>query len=151
MKVETQKLWDEFRETGDVELRNRLVEKYLYIVKYVADRLQQKLPRSIPNEDLRSAASYGLIRAVENFDHKRGTRFETYCATRVKGAILDDCRRLGLIRRQRAKKATLEAATSRVLEVAVQDHEVMYAFGHLVAVVCSFAGGPRVVAASRSA
>ena len=57
MKVETQTLWDEFRETGDVEIRNRLVEKYLYIVKYVADRLQQRLPRSIRNEDLRSAAS----------------------------------------------------------------------------------------------
>ena len=36
--------------------------------------------------------SYGLIRAVENFDHRRGTRFETYCATRVKGAILDELR-----------------------------------------------------------
>ena len=92
MKVETQTLWDEFRETGDVELRNRLVEKYRYIVKYVADRLQQRLPRSIRNEDLRSAASFGLIRAVENFDHTRGTRFETYCATRVKGAILDELR-----------------------------------------------------------
>ncbi|MHC4549550.1 MAG: sigma-70 family RNA polymerase sigma factor [Planctomycetota bacterium] len=92
MKVDTQKLWEEFRETGDVEIRNRLVEKYLYIVKYVSDRLHQKLPRSIPEEDIRSAASYGLIRAVENFDHRRGTRFETYCATRVKGAILDELR-----------------------------------------------------------
>ena len=92
MKVETQTLWDEFAKTGDVEIRNRLVEKYLYIVKYVADRLAQRLPRSIPNEDLRSAASFGLIRAVENFDHKRGTRFETYCATRVKGAVLDELR-----------------------------------------------------------
>jgi len=92
MKVETQKLWDEFRRTGDTEIRNRLVEKYLYIVKYVSDRLQQRLPRSIPEEDIRSAASYGLIRAVENFDHRRGTRFETYCATRVKGAILDELR-----------------------------------------------------------
>jgi len=92
MKVETKNLWEEFRETGDVEIRNRLVEKYLYIVKYVSDRLQQKLPRSIPEEDIRSAASYGLIRAVENFDHRRGTRFETYCATRVKGAILDELR-----------------------------------------------------------
>ncbi len=92
MKVETTNLWEEFRETGDVEIRNRLVEKYLYIVKYVSDRLQQKLPRSIPSEDIRSAASYGLIRAVENFDHRRGTRFETYCATRVKGAILDELR-----------------------------------------------------------
>lgn len=61
-------------------------------MKYVSDRLQQKLPRSIPQEDIRSAASYGLIRAVENFDHKRGTRFESYCATRVKGAILDELR-----------------------------------------------------------
>jgi RNA polymerase sigma factor for flagellar operon FliA len=92
MKVETQTLWEEFRRTGDVELRNRLVEKYLYIVKYVSDRLHQKLPRSILQEDIRSAASYGLIRAVENFDHERGTRFETYCATRVKGAILDELR-----------------------------------------------------------
>jgi RNA polymerase sigma factor for flagellar operon FliA len=92
MKVATQRLWEEFRESGDVEIRNRLVEKYLYIVKYVSDRLQQKLPRSIPEEDIRSAASYGLIRAVENFDHRRGTRFETYCATRVKGAILDELR-----------------------------------------------------------
>jgi len=92
MKVETQTLWEEFRKTGDVEIRNRLVEKYLYIVKYVADRLQQRLPKSIPEEDIRSAASYGLIRAVENFDHRRGTRFETYCATRVKGAILDELR-----------------------------------------------------------
>jgi len=92
MKVDATNLWDEFRRTGDVELRNRLVEKYLYIVRYVSDRLQQKLPRSIQAEDIRSAASYGLIRAVENFDHKRGTRFETYCATRVKGAILDELR-----------------------------------------------------------
>jgi RNA polymerase sigma factor for flagellar operon FliA len=92
MKVATQRRWEEFRESGDVEIRNRLVEKYLYIVKYVSDRLQQKLPRSIPEEDIRSAASYGLIRAVENFDHRRGTRFETYCATRVKGAILDELR-----------------------------------------------------------
>ena len=92
MKIEAAKLWEEFRDTGDVEIRNRLVEKYLYITKYVSDRLQQKLPRSIPADDIRSAASYGLIRAVENFDHRRGTRFETYCATRVKGAILDELR-----------------------------------------------------------
>jgi len=92
MKVDTQGLWDEFRRTGDPEIRNRLVEKYLYIVKYVSDRLGQRLPRSIPEEDIRSAASYGLIRAVENFDHRRGTRFETYCATRVRGAILDELR-----------------------------------------------------------
>ncbi|MHC4931169.1 MAG: sigma-70 family RNA polymerase sigma factor [Planctomycetota bacterium] len=112
MKIEAQTLWEEFRQTGDVEIRNRLVEKYLYIVRYVSDRLQQKLPRSIPPEDIRSAASYGLIRAVENFDHRRGTRFETYCATRVKGAILDELRARDWVPRM-IRNNTAKVTTSR--------------------------------------
>ena len=43
-------------------------------------------------QDLRSAGVFGLIRAIENFDITRGTRFESYCATRVHGAILDELR-----------------------------------------------------------
>jgi len=116
MKIDTTKLWEEFRETGDVEIRNRLVEKYLYIVRYVSDRLQQKLPRSIPSEDIRSAASYGLIRAVENFDHRRGTRFETYCATRVKGAILDELRARDWVPRMIRNNTTRMNAVREELE-----------------------------------
>jgi RNA polymerase sigma factor for flagellar operon FliA len=85
-------VWAQFKQTGDGLLRNRLVERYLYLVKVISNRIAARLPRSIDVQDLRSAGIFGLIRAIENFDITRGTRFESYCATRVHGAILDELR-----------------------------------------------------------
>jgi RNA polymerase sigma factor for flagellar operon FliA len=85
-------VWREFKQTGAEGLRNQLVERYLYLVKVIANRIAARLPRSIDVQDLRSAGIFGLIRAIENFDTSRGTRFESYCATRVHGAILDELR-----------------------------------------------------------
>jgi RNA polymerase sigma factor for flagellar operon FliA len=85
-------VWQEYKRTGDERLRNRLVERYLYLVKVIGNRVAARLPRSIDVQDLRSAGVFGLIRAIENFDIHRGTRFESYCATRVHGAILDELR-----------------------------------------------------------
>lgn len=92
MSDELTGVWREFKRTGDGRLRNALVERYLYLVKVVANRIAARLPRSIDVQDLRSAGVFGLIRAIENFDTSRGTRFESYCATRVHGAILDELR-----------------------------------------------------------
>ncbi len=89
---EIAKTWKDFKRTGDGSLRNVLVERYLYLVKVIANRISARLPRSIDVQDLRSAGIFGLIRAIENFDTSRGTRFESYCATRVHGAILDELR-----------------------------------------------------------
>jgi RNA polymerase sigma factor for flagellar operon FliA len=85
-------VWTEFKRSGDGTLRNQLIERYLYLVKVIANRIAARLPRSIDVQDLRSAGVFGLIRAIENFDTSRGTRFESYCATRVHGAILDELR-----------------------------------------------------------
>jgi RNA polymerase sigma factor for flagellar operon FliA len=85
-------VWREFKRTGAERLRNRLIERYLYLVKVIGNRIAARLPRSIDVQDLRSAGVFGLIRAIENFDIARGTRFESYCATRVHGAILDELR-----------------------------------------------------------
>jgi RNA polymerase sigma factor for flagellar operon FliA len=85
-------VWTEFKRTGSERLRNVLVERYLYLVKVIGNRIAARLPRSIDVQDLRSAGVFGLIRAIENFDVSRGTRFESYCATRVHGAILDELR-----------------------------------------------------------
>ena len=85
-------VWEEFKLTGDEGLRNRLVEHYHYLVKLISNRIACRLPRSIDVQDLRSAGVFGLMRAIENFDLARGTPFESYCATRVRGAILDELR-----------------------------------------------------------
>jgi RNA polymerase sigma factor for flagellar operon FliA len=86
------RVWEDFKRTGERPLRDRLIERYLYLVKVIGNRIAARLPRSIDVQDLRSAGVFGLIRAIENFDITRGTRFESYCATRVHGAILDELR-----------------------------------------------------------
>ena len=85
-------VWEQFKRSGGQRLRDRLIERYLYLVKVIGNRIAARLPRSIDVQDLRSAGVFGLIRAIENFDISRGTRFESYCATRVHGAILDELR-----------------------------------------------------------
>ncbi len=74
------------------ELRNQLVEAYHYLVKVIGNRIAARLPRSIDVQDLRSAGVFGLMRAIENYDLERGTPFASYCATRIRGAILDELR-----------------------------------------------------------
>ena len=73
-------------------LRNDLVEAYHYLVKVIGNRIAARLPRSIDVQDLRSAGVFGLMRAIENYDLERGTPFASYCATRIRGAILDELR-----------------------------------------------------------
>ena len=100
-------VWAKFKETGEQGLRDRLIERYLYLVKVIGNRIAARLPRSIDVQDLRSAGVFGLIRAIENFDITRGTRFESYCATRVHGAILDELRAQDWVPRLVRNRASL--------------------------------------------
>jgi RNA polymerase sigma factor for flagellar operon FliA len=106
-RADMSELWKEYKRTGDEGLRNRLVEHYLYLVKVIGNRIAARLPRSIDVQDLRSAGIFGLMRAVENFDLDRGTPFESYCATRVRGAILDELRSQDWVPRLVRNRASL--------------------------------------------
>ena len=108
-------VWREFKRSGDETLRNRLIEHYLYLVKVIGNRIAARLPRSIDVQDLRSAGIFGLMRAVENFDLDRGTPFESYCATRVRGAILDELRSQDWVPRLVRNRATLYNGAVSVL------------------------------------
>ncbi len=90
--AELTRLWRRYKASGDEAARNGLIEHYLYLVKVISNRVAARLPRSIDVMDLRGAGIFGLMRAIENFDLDRGTPFESYCATRVRGAILDELR-----------------------------------------------------------
>ena len=81
--------WRRYRRTPTPDLRNRLLEHYLPLVKYQCQWHCDRLPSEVDPDDVMSAAVEGLRRAVEQFDPARGVRFETYCACRVRGAILD--------------------------------------------------------------
>lgn len=88
-KDEVAALWREFRKTGNVAIRNRLVERYLPLVHKLAEIMARRLWPRVAAEELASAGYDGLIAAVGAYDPKRGVKFETYCRQRILGAIRD--------------------------------------------------------------
>lgn len=110
-------VWREYKQTGDVGLRNVLIERYLPLVRYIAERLLAKLPQNIELDDLQSAGIFGLMDAVDGFDLERGVKFETYCTTRIRGAILDELRSLDWVPRIVRNKANRIEQAWKGLEV----------------------------------
>ncbi len=109
---EVEQLWSEYKQEPTPALRNRLMERYLPIVKYNAERIAAKLPDEVENDDLMSAGVFGLMDAIEAFDLERGVKFETYCAPRIRGAILDELRAMDWVPRLVRNRAhKLEQAT----------------------------------------
>ncbi len=110
------KVWVEYQKTRRPALRNRLMERYLSIVKYNAERISAKLPDEVENDDLVSAGIFGLMDAIEAFDLERGVKFETYCAPRVRGAILDELRAMDWVPRLVRNRAHKLDQATRQLE-----------------------------------
>jgi RNA polymerase sigma factor for flagellar operon FliA len=97
------------------ELRNELMERHYPLVKYIAERLLQTLPKSIELDDLVSAGLFGLMDAIRGFDPDRGIKFKTYCTTRIRGSILDQLRSQDWVPRLvRLKAGRIEKALQRL-------------------------------------
>ena len=89
---ELRQIWKTYKRTKDVNLRDILLECHLPLVRVIAERLLQTLPKSIELDDLTSAGVFGLLDAIDGFDLTRGIKFKTYCTTRIRGSILDELR-----------------------------------------------------------
>jgi len=82
-------IWKRYEKSPTEDLRNYLIEKYLHLVRYNSERIYTRLPNEVDIEDLMSAGLFGLMDAIDAFDLARKVKFETYCAQRIRGAILD--------------------------------------------------------------
>jgi RNA polymerase sigma factor for flagellar operon FliA len=73
---DVEQLWIEFKQDlSNQELRNRLVEMYLPLVKYNGERIWSRLPEGVELDDLVSAGVFGLMDAIDAFDLSRGVKF----------------------------------------------------------------------------
>jgi RNA polymerase sigma factor for flagellar operon FliA len=110
-----EEVWAEYKKTGTEEIRNFLMERFLPLVRYNAERIHTKLPSEVDVEDLRQAGIFGLMDAIDSFDLTRGVKFETYCAPRIRGAILDELRGMDWVPRLvRSRTAKVEGARKQL-------------------------------------
>lgn len=110
-----------------------LIERYLPLVRNVVDRIKLNVPAHVDADDLYSVGITGLIAAVRKFNPEQGNTFASYAATRIRGAILDELRRMDWCpRRVRARSRKLKTAINDVeqkLGRAATEAEVSSALG----------------------
>src|SRR6266850_366075 len=110
----TDVLWARYRTNGDTVARAQLLDRYLGLVHHVAREIGARTP-AVEVDELVSAGTIGLVRALDSFDLSRGLAFSTYAVRRIRGAILDDLRsRDWTPRSVRAKNRKLLAATAEL-------------------------------------
>src|SRR6202050_1238319 len=108
-------VWTDYKKNKTEALRNMLMEHYLHLVRYNAERIHVKLPDEVELDDLMSAGIFGLMDAINTFDLERGVKFETYCAPRIRGAILDELRSMDWVPRLvRSRAHKLDGATKQL-------------------------------------
>ena len=103
----SQELWQRYHQQADTDTsaENDLVERYLPLVASILGRLSMTLPEHVSHDDLYSAGLLGLLQALRNFDPTCGSSFETYARVRVRGAMLDELRRMDWVPRTIHEKA----------------------------------------------
>ena len=127
------KLWDSYAKLKSPEIREKLILEYAPLVKLVAGRLSMYLGYNVEYDDLVSYGIFGLIDAIDKFDNMKAVKFETYASLRIRGAILDQIRKMDWIPRtirQKQKKIDtvmkeIESSSGR----AATDEEIAKSLG----------------------
>ncbi len=104
-------VWVLYQVQASEMIRNHLIENYLHLVRYTAERMHTRLPSEVDVEDLMSSGLFGLMDAIDAFDLERGVKFETYCTQRIRGAIFDELRAMDWVPRLvRSRTAKVDRA-----------------------------------------
>src|ERR1700751_3657916 len=83
----------------------RLLENHLPLVRSIVEKMRRKLPSKIEADELYSVGVTGLVAAARNYRPSRESSFASYATTRIRGAILDELRRMDWMSRATRSKA----------------------------------------------
>lgn len=109
------RLWEDYSRLKTPELREKIILEYAPLVKVVAGRLSMYLGYSVEYDDMVSYGVFGLIDAIDKFDMTKEVKFETYASLRIRGAILDQIRKMDWIPRTiRQRQKQIDAAMKEI-------------------------------------
>lgn len=109
-------LWSSYKQSKDINLRNTIFMKYRELVTKVVFQLASNYNNYIDLDDLISYGNIGLLDAIEKFDIDKGVKFETYASIRIRGAIIDEIRKLDWVPRSTRQKF-------KIVEKAIEEVE----------------------------
>ena len=122
MTDELRALFARYKQTGDINDRNKIVEKHLYLAEILAKKF---VGRGVPYDDLYQEASFAIIDAVDSFDPDKGVEFSTFLTPTITGKLKnyfrDKSRMISLPRRLN----DLNVAVKKFCEKFMADHGVM--------------------------
>jgi len=98
-------VWTEYKETGNPDVRERIIVDCLPLVKYVVGKVAATAPSQCDREELIQCGIFGLIDAIDRFDPGKDTKFETYAILRIRGAVIDELRSRDWVPRGKRKMA----------------------------------------------
>lgn len=113
------KIWQEYAALKDPALKDKLIIHYAPLVKFVAGRLSMHLCQHVEYEELTSYGIFGLIDAIDKFKYEKGVKFETYASLRIRGAIIDNIRKMDWVPRTLRKK-------NKELDLVYQELEALF-------------------------
>jgi len=127
-------VWRAYQGVSNSPVNEReLIERYLPLVRNVVDRIKLNLPAHVDVDDLYSVGVTGLIAAVRKYDPTQDNTFAAYATMRIRGAVLDELRRLDWIpRRARAKARKIKEAVNEIEQVtgtAATEEEIRHRLG----------------------
>ncbi|MDR0963590.1 MAG: FliA/WhiG family RNA polymerase sigma factor [Clostridium sp.] len=103
-------LLEEYAKSKKPDLREKIILEFAPLVKVVAGRMSMYLGYNVEYDDLVGYGIFGLIDAIDKFDYLKEVKFETYASLRIRGAILDQIRKMDWIPRTiRQKQKKIDA------------------------------------------
>ncbi|MGH7936938.1 MAG: sigma-70 family RNA polymerase sigma factor [Bryobacteraceae bacterium] len=99
------KAWHAYRSSSSPESEQAFIERHLPLVKTVVGRMRMTLPQTLDFDDLHSVGIGGLMTAVRKYDPSQSCAFPSFAMTHIRGAVLDELRRMDLLSRGSREKA----------------------------------------------
>lgn len=103
-------------QTTAYDQRDGLIKAHMDFADFLVQRMRPQIPVFISIDEVKSAAMYGLMEAAGRFDPGRGVLFKTYAETRIRGAIMDEVRKMDWFSRSMREKHSRMIKEIRSLE-----------------------------------
>jgi RNA polymerase sigma factor FliA len=134
METVTQDLWEQYTVTREPEVKRRIVLQYMDLVRYVVSKFslqQQGKGHGLEYDDVVHFGVLGLLTAIDRYSPLQGVKFETYAVPRIRGAILDEIRKLDWVPRsvREASRKVGKAANAVMQESGKAANAVMQESG----------------------